>query len=201
MNIIIVAAETPPPPIEDTLGAPIDIQRVAADLVPLFYADLRRVAHSERLRVSAGHTMQTTALIHEAYLRLCRGALFNDRLHFLRASALAMRHALVNHARERSAEKRGGGRLPVPIDEAQQIAGPSDEVIVEINDALLRLASVDSRLAQVVECRFFAGYDETDTAGALGLTDRTVRRDWVKARAWLRRELARSNDIAGPESV
>lgn len=187
--------ENPPSPGEslgdDHLGAPPETQRVAAELVPLFYGDLRRVAHRERMRVSAGGTMQTTALIHEAYLRLSRASSFHDRDHFLRASALAMRHALVNHARDGVAQKRGGGMKPVSIDVAPEVAdAPSDESIVELNDALLRLAGLNPRLAQVVECRFFAGYDEVETAAALGLTDRTVRRDWVKARAWLRRELS-----------
>ncbi len=185
-------------PGDEHLGASMETQRLASELTPLFYADLRRVAHYERMRVGAGGTMQTTALIHEVYLRLSRGALFNNREHFLRASALAMRHALVNHARDGVAQKRGGGLKPVSIDEAQEVAdAPSDENIVELNDALLRLAALNPRLAQVVECRFFAGYGEVETAAALGLTDRTVRRDWVKARAWLRRELNQGTKLLG----
>ena len=183
---------------DEHLGASPETQRVASELAPLFYADLHRVAHYERMRVGAGGTMQTTALIHEVYLRLSRGALFNNREHFLRASALAMRHALVNHARDGVAQKRGGGLKPVSIDEAHEVAdAPSDESIVELNDALLRLAALNPRLAQVVECRFFAGYGEVETAAALGLTDRTVRRDWVKARAWLRRELNQGMTLLG----
>jgi RNA polymerase sigma factor (TIGR02999 family) len=174
---------------DSSLGAPPEAQRIARELMPLFYEDLRRVARRERFRVGAGATIQTTALIHDAYLKLQNLAAFNNREHFMRASALAMRHVLVNYARDRIAYKRGGGAPKVPLDEAQDVAAPTDEVVVEINDALQRLAQLSPRLAQVVECRFFAGYGEEETALALGLTDRTVRRDWVKARAWLRREL------------
>jgi RNA polymerase sigma factor (TIGR02999 family) len=148
------------------------------------------------MRVRAGATLQTTALVHEAYLKLEHLASFNDDDHFLRACAVAMRHILVNHARDRVAGKRGGGVANISIDDLPEISGAPDEVIVKINEVLLELAQFSPRLAQVVECRFFAGYDEDETARALGLTDRTVRRDWVKARAWLRRELG-----AGADSV
>jgi len=175
--------------IEGNLGAPAETQRMAAALIPLMYQDLRRIARRERVRVRAGATLQTTALVHEAYLKLEHLAAFNDDEHFQRACALAMRHILVNHARDRMARKRGGGAVNIPIDEAPEISGAPDEVVIKINDAVLELAQLSPRLAQVVECRFFAGYDDAETAVALGLTDRTVRRDWVKARAWLRREL------------
>lgn len=186
--------------VDPSLGAPAETQRLAAELIPFLYEDLRRVARRERARVGAGGTMQTTALIHEAYLKLSSAAAFNNREHFLRASALAMRHALVNHARDRVAMKRGGGAAKVSLDELPDLAGIDDAAILEINDALVRLAQLNTRLAQVVECRFFAGYDENDTARALGLTDRTVRRDWVKARAWLRRELGAPQDAADTEA-
>lgn len=182
--------------IDSDLGAPLGTQRIAAALIPLMYQDLRRIARRERMRVRAGVTMQTTALVHEAYLKLEHLASFNDDEHFLRACALAMRHILVNHARDRMARKRGGGVANLSLDDAPEISGAPDEIIVKINDALLGLAELSPRLAQVVECRFFAGYDDAETARALGLTDRTVRRDWVKARAWLRRELG-----AGAESA
>jgi RNA polymerase sigma factor (TIGR02999 family) len=175
--------------IDSGLGAPPETQRMAAALIPLMYPDLRRIARRERLRVHAGATLQTTALVHEAYLKLEHLESFNDHEHFLRACALAMRHILVNHARDRMAHKRGGGLANVSLDDAPEISGAPDETVVKINDALLALAQLSPRLAQVVECRFFAGYDDAETARALGLTDRTVRRDWVKARAWLRREM------------
>jgi len=186
--------------VDSSLGAPAETQRLAAELIPVLYEDLRRVARRERSRVSAGGTMQTTALIHEAYLRLSHGSAFNSREHFLRASALAMRHALVNHARDRVAIKRGGGAAKVSLEELPDLAAADEGKILEINDALTRLAQLNTRLAQVVECRFFAGYDENDTALALGLTDRTVRRDWVKARAWLRREMGVAQDAADTEA-
>jgi RNA polymerase sigma factor (TIGR02999 family) len=175
--------------IDNGLGAPAETQRMAAALIPLMYQDLRRIARRERLRVHAGATLQTTALVHEAYLQLQHLPSFNNDEHFLRACALAMRHILVSHARRRMADKRGGGASNIPLDEAPEISGAPDGAIVKINDALLDLVQLNPRLAQVVECRFFAGYDDEETSLALGLASRTVHRDWVKARAWLRREL------------
>jgi RNA polymerase sigma factor (TIGR02999 family) len=174
------------------LGAPPEIKRSAEQLLPMFYEDVRRIARRERRRLRAGETLQTTALIHEAYLKLHKSGTFNDQSHFLRSAALAMRHSLINYARDRAAAKRGSGAVAVPLDEAPEVGTPGDESLLEINEALTRLAALSPRLAQVVECRFFAGYDDKETAQALGLTDRTVRRDWIKARAWLRRELATS---------
>ncbi len=174
------------------VGSPTEVKRTAEELLPLFYDEVRRVAHRERRRVGAGDTMQTTALIHEAYLKLRRTEHFNDHGHFLRSAALAMRHSLINYARDRIAAKRGSGATVVSIDEAAEVGSTPDETLLEVNEALVRLAEMSPRLAQVVECRFFAGYGDEETAQALGLTDRTVRRDWVKARAWLRRELANS---------
>ncbi len=168
---------------------------MATELLPLLYDDVRLLARRERRRVSAGVTMQTTALVHEAYLKLLNAARFIDREHFLRAAALAMRHILINHARYRVADKRGGGVHHLDIDDAPEISIGEATVLVEINEALGRLAAMSPRLAHIVECRFFAGYTDEQTAKALGLTDRTVRRDWVKARAWLRRELSVCQDV------
>jgi RNA polymerase sigma factor (TIGR02999 family) len=179
----------------DGLGAPTEACRLAAELLPLLYEDVRLLARRERRRVGAGGTMQTTALVHEAYLKLLSAAQFNDREHFMRAAALAMRHILINHARDRVADKRGGGAQHLDIDEAPEIGIGEAHALVEINDALGRLAAMSPRLAHIVECRFFAGYTDEQTAQALGLTDRTVRRDWVKARAWLRRELSVGQDV------
>jgi len=178
-----------PPALPDDPNIPPLARRIAVELMPIFYQDIRRLAHRERCRVSGGLTLQTTALVHEAYLKLHSSPEFHDREHFLRAAALAMRNVLVSHARERLAIKRGGGDVPVSLQDAPEIAKDDDAVLLEINDALDRLASINPRLAYVVECRFFAGFDDTETAIALGLTDRTVRRDWIKARAWLSREL------------
>jgi RNA polymerase sigma factor (TIGR02999 family) len=181
-------------PMAENLDLPVsaEVRQTAQELLPAFYEDVRRVARRERRRVGASDTLQTTALIHEAFLRLRNSGGFVNEAHFLRSAALAIRHALINHARDRLAAKRGSGAAVVPLDDAVDVGGPSDEGLLEVNDALIRLAQLSPRLAQVVECRFFAGYGDADTARALGLTDRTVRRDWLKARAWLRRELAES---------
>jgi RNA polymerase sigma factor (TIGR02999 family) len=181
---------------EDATQAAPEARRIALELIPIFYADLRRLAQRERRRVRAGETLQTTALVHEAFLKLQSSAQFNNREHFLRAAALAMRHALINHARERVAQKRGGGATQIPLEDAPDVSAIDDQSLLEINDALLQLAKLNPRLAQVVECRFFAGYEDSETAVALGMNERTVRRDWVKARAWLRRELDHGTAVA-----
>jgi len=169
--------------------APASVRSLADQLLPLFYDDLRRLAHRERSRVSAGATLQTTALVNEAYLKLRGSGGWNTDDHFLRAAALAMRHALVNYAVARMATKRGDGAAHVSITESLDMAIEDDASVIALNDALGRLAKESLRLAQVVECRYFAGYDESETARALGISERTVRRDWTLARAWLHREL------------
>ena len=165
------------------------ILETAHTLLPMLYGDLRRLARRERRRFGRGETLRTTALVHEAFLKLRGTSGFSDRSHFLRASAIAMRHILVNHARDRMAAKRGGGIVPLELDHDQLAEPSSDGLLVEVNEALGQLATLNLRLARVVECRFFAGYSDEETAEALGVTDRTVRRDWIKARAWLLREL------------
>ncbi|HUP07283.1 MAG TPA: ECF-type sigma factor [Caldimonas sp.] len=165
------------------------LSQTADALVPFLYDDLRRIARRTRWQVSAGSTVQTTALVHEAYLKLRGSPGFADRQHFLRAAAMAMRHVLVDLARETLTAKRGSGADHVPLDDARGIEQPSAQLLVEVSEAVDRLRGVSERLAAVVECRFFAGYNDEEAADALGLSDRTVRRDWLKARAWLRREL------------
>jgi RNA polymerase sigma factor (TIGR02999 family) len=166
-----------------------DVLATAELLVPVLYDDLRRLARTARWKVSAGNTLQTTALVHEAYLRLQRSDGFADRQHFMRSAAIAMRQILVNLARDALADKRGGGAPEIALHDAPELPAPSAESLLEVADALERLGQFSERLAQVVECRFFGGYSDEETAAALGLTDRTVRRDWEKARAWLLREL------------
>lgn len=164
-------------------------------LTEALYADLKRLAHSQRGRVGAGGTLQTTALVNEAWLRLMRAGGWQSREHFMNSAARAMRHILVDYARQRVADKRGGGAAIESLDEqtaaedATLLRGEPPEQVVALNDALERLAQLSPRLVQVVECRYFAGYSEQETAELLGLTERTVRRDWVKARAWLFREI------------
>lgn len=178
----------PGAPWEEAL--PSAVRALADELMPLFYDDLKRLAHRERKRVSAGATLQTTALVNEAYLKLRATHGWNDDAHFLRAAALAMRHALVNHAVAKLAGKRGDGAIHLPMADALEVAIEDDATVLALNEALGRLARASLRLAQVVECRYFAGYEDPETARALGISERTVRRDWILARAWLHRELA-----------
>ena len=162
-------------------------------LVPLVYDDLRRVARSQLRRLRVGETLDTTALVHEAYVRLVdqTHASWQDRGHFLAVSAVAMRQILIDHAREKTRLKRGGGVDKVPLDEAVVAAAADAERLIEIDLALRKLAGQDPRLVRVVECRYFAGLSEQETADAMGTSLRTAQRDWLKAKAWLREELGR----------
>jgi RNA polymerase sigma factor (TIGR02999 family) len=171
------------------------VRRIAAALLPDFYVQVKRMARRERARVGGGDTLQTTALAHEAWLRLRDSRGFVDEAHLLRAAALAMRHALINHARAQRADKRGAGAAHVTLSHADEVPALSDDGLIELNDALQRLSRITPRLAEVVECRFFAGYGEEETAAALGVSLRTAQRDWLKARAWLYRELG--GDLMG----
>lgn len=166
-----------------------DARALADQLFPLYYDELRRLAQRERRRVGAGATLQTTALVNEAYLKLRRGPRWNTDAHFLRASALAMRHALVNHAVAQQAAKRGGGEEALPLS-MFDVAVERDTSILALNEALGQLGNESQRLARVVECRYFAGYTDAETARALDISERTVRNDWALARAWLHRALA-----------
>jgi len=160
-------------------------------LLPILYRDLRRIARSHVRRGPSGHTLNTTALVHEAYLRLVdqTRAEWQDRQHFLSVCARAMRQIVISNARKHSAEKRGGGEKPVSLNEEIAGAPDRDEWLLELDRALEKLGSHNERMARVVECRYFAGYSEQETADALGTSLRTVQRDWMRARAWLREEL------------
>lgn len=161
----------------------------AQRLAPLLLAHLRSHARHARRRLRAGETLCTTALVHEAFLRLQSADGWHGEQHFLRAAALAMRQALVDHARMKLAAKRGGGATLSLEEAGTEPWWDSDERLVELHEALQRLSLLSPRLTRVVECRFFGGYCERDTARILGVTERTIRRDWLKARAWLYREL------------
>ena len=160
------------------------------------YAELRKLAASQRRGESPGHSLQTTALVHEAYLRLNgqRGVTWRNRGHFFAIAAHAMRRILVDHARRRKAAKRGGGRARSPLDEAL-LAVAHQVDLVELDAALDNLERVDPRGAKVVELRFFAGLSVPQVAVALGVSRATIEREWTAARAWLRRELT-----GGPQS-
>lgn len=167
-------------------------------LVGVLYDDLRRVADRLMRHERADHTLGTTALVHEAFLRLAHapGALPDDRARFFGAAATAMRRVLVDHARRRNADRRGGRQTPVRLDTALPLASHDDgaAVLVRVDEAVDHLERLDPRLARVVELRFFVGFTEAETADVLGVTDRTVRRDWTRARAFLARAL-------GPDDV
>jgi RNA polymerase sigma factor (TIGR02999 family) len=162
-------------------------------LVDLVYQDLRRIARGQRRRAGGGDTLNTTALVHEAYARLVEhtGAPLADRGHLLAVAAVAMRQLLVDHARRRSRDKRGGGAVHASLDEMDERIGHDAQHILALDLALDRLAAREPRQARIVECRYFAGLTEQETADALGLSLRTVQREWLKARAWLRVELGR----------
>jgi RNA polymerase sigma factor (TIGR02999 family) len=183
---------------ESASGGTARATRVLADeLVPLFYNELRGLARRVRGRAGGGGTMQTTALVNETYLKLRSARGWNDDSHFLSAAALAMRHVLVSYARARQASKRGADAEHLPLTAADRVSVDEDEMLINLNETLERLAKHAPRLAQVVECRYFGGYDESSTARALNLSERTVRRDWVLARAWIHREL----QIEGSEAA
>jgi RNA polymerase sigma factor (TIGR02999 family) len=162
-----------------------------AALFPLVYNELHRMAHQQLRRERDGHTLATTDLVHEAWLRMAPDSAGGvmERAQFLAIASTAMRRILIDHARRHRAARRGGGARAITLDEAELATAESSTELVALDDALTRLAELDDRLARVVECRYFGGLTEEETAQALGLTARTVRRDWVKARAWLYRDL------------
>ena len=159
-------------------------------LVPIVYEELRRLAHHYMRREREGHTLQTTALVNEVYLRLVGidGMRWRDRAHFFAMAATLMRRVLVDYARQRGRDKRGAGVSVIAFDE-NAIAPQRAIDIVAIDEALERLASVDPQQSRVVELRFFAGLSVKETAEALGISPATVKRDWATAKLWLYNEL------------
>ena len=188
-----------PSAVTDALAALRNGEPGAMDrLVGLVYEELARIARRHLRLEAAGHTLSTTALVHEAYLRLVdqTHAQWEDRAHFFAVAARCMRRVLVDHARRHRALRRGGvhGRAVSldalgATDAASLAAGERADVLIAMDEALERLAALDPRQARVVECRFFGGLTEAEVAAALGGTARTVARDWVKARGWLYQEL------------
>ena len=150
------------------------------------YAELRRLAHRQLAGQGNGRTLDTTGLVHECYLCLAgaKGPI-RDRGHFFALAARVMRQVIVDYARERLAQKRGGGARAIPVDDIE-VAEERDALhLIEVSEMLDRLGAHDTRLAQVVECRFFAGLTEPETAEAMGISERSVRRDWAEARDWM----------------
>ncbi len=165
-------------------------RQATADLLPLVYDELRKLAAARMASEKPGHTLDATALVHEAYLRLIGDQHFAGRGHFFAAAAEAMRRVLVNHARDRNRLKRGGGRNRVDLDRLTGAAAATDDDLLDLDDALDRLAKDFPAAAELVKLRFFAGMTLGDAADALGIPRRTADRHWAFARAWLADALA-----------
>lgn len=175
-------------------------QRPAAaeELLPLVYEELRGLAERQMRSERAGHTLQPTALVHEAYLRLVRGAepAWESRAHFFRVAAEAMRRQLVDHARKRNAEKRGGAAERIPLDAVDLSTDQPPEVLLALDAALVRLEQEDRDAFEVVRLRFYGGLTVEETARVLGSSERTIHREWAYARSRLYQLLARADPIS-----
>jgi RNA polymerase sigma-70 factor (ECF subfamily) len=169
-------------------------QSALEELTPLVYDELRRLAHRYMSGARPDHTLQTTALVNEAYLRLAGQTHPNwqDRAHFFAVAARAMRQILVNYALSYNAQKRGGGARKIELDEAALVADAQSREVVELNEALDRLGTLDPRKAQVVELKYFGGLNQDEIANVLKVSPVTVRREWRFAKAWLHNELSRA---------
>jgi len=162
-----------------------------AEVTPLVYEELRRIAHYHMGGQRSGHTLQTTALVNEAYLRLAdqTNPRWQNRAHFFAVAAKAMRQILVSYARSQQSQKRGGGALKIELDDAALVSPQQSQEIVDLHEALERLATLDARKAQVVELKYFGGLNYDEMAEVLKISRITVRRDWEFAKVWLYTEL------------
>jgi RNA polymerase sigma factor (TIGR02999 family) len=169
--------------------------RVLDQLMPLVYGELRLVALRHLVGERENHTLNPTALVHEAYLKLADQTWTSaeGRAYFFAAASRAMRQILVDHARRQVRTKRGGRQQAVPLEEHHLVVDEFDAELIGLDDALRKLADVEPRAVRVVECRFFAGLSVGETAETLGISVRTVKRDWILAKAWLYRSLGREN--------
>jgi len=163
------------------------------ELLPHVYAELKRLAAAQLRNERPGHTLQATALVHEVYLRLTNSEAppWQDRLHFFAVAAKLMRRILVDHVRRRQAGKRGGAAVKISFDDALQISNEQCSLIDHLDEALDRLSKLHPRKADIVELRFFGGLTEDEIASLFGISSRTVKRDWMTARAWLYGELTK----------
>jgi RNA polymerase sigma factor (TIGR02999 family) len=161
------------------------------ELLPLVHGELKRIARSKLRRERRGHTLTTTALVNEAYIKLVQidRLQWQSRAHFMAIAAQAMRNILVSHARRRKRVKRGGGAAHVSLAEAADFPAPEADRILDLDAALHNLAALNPRHARIVECRFFGGMTIEETAAALGISTATAKRDWIVLRGWLQREL------------
>ena len=183
---------SPPGRVTELLLELSEGNRAAVDeLVPSLYQELKRMAAAQLRQERPDHTLQVTALVHEAYLKLVdqRRANWRNRAHFLAVAARVMRRILLDYAKGRAREKRGGDAWKTSLDEALVVSHDRAFELVEIDEALGRLEALDERQAQVVEMRFFGGLSVEETAEALGVSEPTVNREWAMARAWLHREI------------
>jgi RNA polymerase sigma-70 factor, ECF subfamily len=171
-------------------------QKAAEKLIPLVYEELRKLARGYMRRERPDHTLQTTALVHETYLRLVRQQATNwqSRSHFFAIAAQLMRRILVDHARGHLREKRGGPKVLLPLNEALVFSLERSEELVQLDGALERLSKLDARQSRIVELRFFGGLSIGETSEVLGISPKTVKRDWAVAKAWLHAELRPGND-------
>jgi len=175
----------------DKIIRPDGAPAVADDLIESLYAELRTIARREHYRAGTPQTLQTTALINEAYLKLRKREGWESQSQFLGCAATAIRHILIDAARARLASKRDAPTYSFTQSlDSLAATPPADTEVVKLGEALSQLSQIDPALAQVVDCRFFAGMDERETANVLGVSDRTVRRWWVQARAWIHNEMA-----------
>ncbi len=167
------------------------------ELMPLIYDELRKMARRYMRRQTPGHTLQTTALIHEAYLRMVKQKEkhFENRAHFFGVAAQAMRHILVDYARARQTARRGGGATPISLEEAAIVTQERAAELVAFDDALRELEKLSKRQSLVVELRYFGGLTVDETATVLGVSADTVMRDWSMAKTWLHRALSPASDI------
>jgi RNA polymerase sigma factor (TIGR02999 family) len=174
-------------------------QAALEQLTPLVYSELHRLAHRYLGRERKGHTLQTTALVHEAYIRLIdqKEVRWQNRAHFFAIAAQIMRRILVDYARARNYAKRGGGAQRVSFDEAMDVSDERAADVIALDEALSALAELDQRKSRIIELRFFGGLSIEETAEVLGVSPGTVMRDWTFAKAWLQREINKGGQSAG----
>ncbi|NIA27675.1 MAG: sigma-70 family RNA polymerase sigma factor [Desulfobulbaceae bacterium] len=177
--------------IDELLAAVDRGEKNALDrLVTAIYPDLKKLAHFHSASERPGHTLNTTAIVHEAFERLVAGNRnWTDRQHFLRAAAKVMRHLLVDYARRRNAGKRGSGRAALTLEDDRYTSDDDSLAVLVLDSAMKDIAEIDPRLEQIIECRYFAGLTVVETAEALGMAVRTVERDWHRARGYIRKAM------------
>ena len=170
-------------------------REAASELMPIVYDELRKLAGRYMRRERTDHTLQATALVHEAYLKLVQQqeANWQSRAHFFGIAAQVMRHILIDHARGHTSEKRGGGKRPVPLEEGLIFTPEKSLELLRLDESLQRLAELDPRQGRVVELRFFGGLTVEETADVLGVSPKTVKREWSMAKAWLHGDMKRSH--------